>query len=89
MILKGSGLFSPAPNLGSQAGRTVLVGVGVMLVGVVFVSLAGFGRERALKSFDKHSGGFGAGLIMAAISGVLSAGWAFPSFTVKARSSRP
>ncbi|MBZ5561854.1 MAG: hypothetical protein LAP13_05475 [Acidobacteriia bacterium] len=74
MILKGSGLFSAAPSLGSLAGRTVLAGVGVMLVGVVFVSLAGFGRERALKNFDKHSGGFGTGLTMAAISGVLSAG---------------
>src|ERR1044071_5383101 len=28
MIVKGSGLFSEAPNLGSPAGRMVLVGVG-------------------------------------------------------------
>jgi L-rhamnose-proton symport protein (RhaT) len=74
MIFKGSGLFSAAPDLGSPAGRTVLVGVGVMLVGVIFVSLVGFGRERALSHGEKRSGGFRSGLIMAAISGVLSAG---------------
>lgn len=74
MIFKGSGLFSAAPNLGSPAGRTVLAGVGIMLVGVVFVSLAGFGRERALSNPQGRSGGFGSGLIMAVISGILSAG---------------
>ncbi len=74
MIFKGSGLFSEAPSPGSLASRTVLAAVGVMLVGVVFVSLAGFGRERALKNFDIRSGSFASGLIMAAISGVLSAG---------------
>lgn len=74
MIFKGSGLFSEAPNLGSTAGRAVLAGVGVMLAGVVFTSLAGFGRERALSNAEKRPGGFGIGLIMAAVSGILSAG---------------
>lgn len=77
MIVKGSGLFSEAPTLRSPAGQTVLAGVAIMLVGVVFVSLAGFGRDRAVKKLQQTSGRFGSGLIMAVISGVLSAGLSF------------
>lgn len=54
MIVKGSGLFSEAPNLNSAAGRAVLVGVGVMLLGVVVAAVAGFGRDRALQRISKQ-----------------------------------
>lgn len=77
MIFKASGLFEDAPDLGSPAGLTVLVGVVFMLGGVVLVSWAGFGRDRALKAQQQQSGaggGFLGGLIMAIIAGVLSTG---------------
>ncbi len=78
MIIKGSGLFSEAPNLGSSAGKVVLVGVGVMLVGVLLAALAGFGRDRALKNTDQpRTGSFLGGLIMVVIAGALSAGISF------------
>jgi len=78
MIVKGSGLFNEAPNLGSSAGRAVLVGVAVMLVGVVLAAFAGFGRDRALSKDDQAlSGSFLGGLIMVIIAGVLSAGISF------------
>ena len=78
MIVKGSGLFSEAPNLGSPAGRLVLLGAGVMLVGVLLAVLAGFGRDRILRSTDQpRSGSFLGGLIMVIIAGALSAGISF------------
>jgi len=78
MIVKGSGLFSEAPNLGSPAGKVVLLGVAVMLVGVVLAAFAGFGRDRILKSGDQpRSGSFLGGLIMVIVAGVLSAGISF------------
>lgn len=72
MLLKGSGGFKNAPNLGSPAGYAVLVGVAILLAGVVSASLAGFGRDRALKKLEKTSGGFLGGLIMTVIAGLLS-----------------
>jgi L-rhamnose-H+ transport protein len=91
MIVKGSGLFSEAPNLNSAAGRAVLVGVAIMLVGVIIAAFAGFGRDRALRpnseNIDFHkdsqpndraqSGIFLGGLIMVIIAGALSAGISF------------
>ena len=77
MIVKGSGLFAGAPNLGSAAGRTVLLGVAIMLVGVVLVALAGFGRDRALKTLKQPSGNFRTGLLMVVLAGVLSVGLSF------------
>jgi L-rhamnose-H+ transport protein len=75
MVIKGSGLFKDAPNLGSNAGLTVLFGVAVMLVGVVFASLAGFGRDVMLKKQQNNtSGSFVGGLIMTIVAGVLSCG---------------
>lgn len=74
MILKGSGLFSNAAGLDSPAGMAVMAGVGVMLIGVVLASLAGFGRDRMLQKQDKKSGSFLGGLIMAAIAGITSCG---------------
>jgi hypothetical protein len=70
--------FDNAPTLSSSAGQMILVGVAVILVGVVFSTMAGFGRERVLKSRDEPppwaSGGFLGGLVLAVIAGVLSAG---------------
>ncbi len=85
MIFKASGVFAGAPDLGSKAGLTVLVGVVVMVLGVFLASLAGFGREKCAKPPPKADatdgemsrGGFGLGLIMVIIAGVLSAGWGF------------
>lgn len=81
MVFKASGVFSSAPNLISKAGLIVLCGVVVMVVGVFFASLAGFGRERLLKETEQKtkikSGSFGIGLIMVIISGILSTGWGF------------
>jgi L-rhamnose-H+ transport protein len=74
MIVKGSGLFKDAANLSSPAGLAVLLGVAVMLVGVVFAALAGFGRDRALQKQEQRSGSFLGGLIMTIIAGVLSCG---------------
>ena len=74
LIFKGSGLFKGAPDVTSPAGLCVLTGVGVMLIGVVLASLAGFGRDRELKKLQKPSGSFLAGLIMTVIAGVTSAG---------------
>lgn len=83
MIFKGSGMFKDAADIGSKPGLVVLAGVGVMLVGVVLVATAGFGRERQIKTMKAEaktapvsSGRFVVGLIMAAVSGVLSAGMA-------------
>ena len=78
MIIKGTGLFSEAPNLGSPAGKVVLLGVAVMFVGVVLAAIAGFGRNRILtKIAQSPSGTFAGGLIMVIIAGVLSAGLSF------------
>ncbi|MBI2844342.1 MAG: hypothetical protein HYX78_13150 [Armatimonadetes bacterium] len=74
MLVKGSGLFRNAPDIGSPAGLMVLAGVGVMLIGVVFAAFAGFGRDRTLQKLQKTSGSFLGGLIMTAIAGVLSCG---------------
>ena len=77
MIFKGSGLFQNAPDLTSNAGLTVCLAVALMLAGVVFASLAGFGRDRELKKLSDKSGGFLAGLIMTVVAGILSSFMAF------------
>ncbi|MGD0896595.1 MAG: L-rhamnose/proton symporter RhaT [Thermoguttaceae bacterium] len=77
LVFKGSGLFRDAADLGSPAGIAVLAGVGVMLVGVVVASIAGFGRDRALQKSRAIGGGFLGGLIMTVVAGVLSSFMAF------------
>jgi L-rhamnose-H+ transport protein len=74
MCIKGTGLFEDSPNVGSPAGLTLLAGVAVMLVGVLMVSLAGFGKSRAEGNTGNSSHGFVTGLVMAALAGVLSSG---------------
>ena len=44
----------------------------ILLAGVISASLAGFGRDRALKKLEKTSGGFLGGLIMTVVAGLLS-----------------
>ncbi|MHB9036797.1 MAG: L-rhamnose/proton symporter RhaT [Armatimonadota bacterium] len=77
MIVKGSGLFKDAPDIGSTAGKTVLVGVAIMLLAVIFAAFAGFGRDRALQKMEKKSGSFLTGMIMAICGGILSCGISF------------
>lgn len=77
MIFKGTGLFANAPGIMSSAGTIVLLGVLFMLIGVVLASLAGFGRDKALKKDQSQSGNFLAGLVMVGLSGVLSCGISF------------
>jgi L-rhamnose-H+ transport protein len=74
MVFKASGLFRRAPDLLSLPGRVVLVGVAMMLAGVVLVSMAGFGRDRALPQARKTPHGFLGGLVMVVIAGILSTG---------------
>ena len=74
MILKGTGKFADSPDITSHSGIVAMVGVGVMLLGVILSSFAGFGRARIMKQEEKTSGSFAVGLIMAIVAGVLSAG---------------
>jgi len=74
MVFKGSGRFQEAADLNSPAGRVILIATALMLVGVVFVALAGFGRDKILKKKDERSGGFFGGLVMCVISGICSVG---------------
>lgn len=78
MLLKGTGLFGNSPNLCSVPGVTVLAGVALMLCAVVLSVIAGFGRERMLKTVARSStvptGSFLGGLFMAIVAGVLSSG---------------
>jgi hypothetical protein len=77
MVFKGSGRFQDAPSLGSPAGTAVLVGVVVLLAGVASATLAGFGRDRALKQLQQTTGGFLGGLFMAVTAGVFSSFMSF------------
>ena len=77
MIFKGTGRFQDAADLNSPAGQVILIATGLMLVGVVFVALAGFGRDRMLDKKDEREGSFLGGLIMCVISGICSVGPAF------------
>lgn len=78
MVFKGTGLFSNSPDLFSTSGLTVMSAVGVMLCGVAFTAIAGFGRECILKTGEGSqaisSGSFFGGLVMASLAGVLSSG---------------
>ncbi len=81
LLFKASGAFANAPDLFSRTGLVVMVGVAVMIVGVYFASLAGFGRERAQQSGGEArlnaKGGFAVGLMMVIAAGILSTGWGF------------
>ena len=81
MIFKGSGLFGNAPGLLSSAGVVILVGLIVIIIGIALVSIAGFGREKALNKHSNESsnnkqasGNFMKGLVLVILAGFLSAG---------------
>jgi L-rhamnose-H+ transport protein len=80
MLFKASGLFSNASDIKSPAGLTVLLGVAIMVIGVIMVTIAGFGRERTAKKTDEQKsagGGFLLGLVLSICAGVLSSGISF------------
>ncbi|MDO4586770.1 MAG: L-rhamnose/proton symporter RhaT [Planctomycetia bacterium] len=80
MILKGSGIFEKSPDLMTIAGILVVVSIVVIVLGVLILTIAGFGREKALSGKSElerqmqASGSFIQGLILVCIAGVLSAG---------------
>jgi hypothetical protein len=74
LVMKGSGLFHNAADISSRAGLTILAGVAIMLIGVAFVTAAGFGRDRALRRAEPRSGKFAVDLSLCVIAGVLSCG---------------
>lgn len=78
MVLKGSGLFSNAPSLMSDAGIFIIAGLAVVIIGVIIVIIAGKGRERVLNangnSENRSLGSFAKGLMLIIPSGILSCG---------------
>lgn len=78
MVLKGSGLFHNAPDVMSKVGIFLILGLVVVIIGVILVIKAGFGREKIL-SKDKNtekgaSGSFVKGLMLIIPAGILSSG---------------
>jgi hypothetical protein len=80
MIIKGSGSFGNAPDLLSKAGVLIFTGLIVMVIGIMFVSMAGFEREKVLKAENsplkdgQPSGKFLQGLVLVVLAGILSCG---------------
>jgi L-rhamnose-H+ transport protein len=80
LIFKGSGLFGTAPGIFSASGILIMIGLIVIIIGVSFVSAAGFGREKILnrqsQSVKTHqaSGNFMKGLLLVIAAGILSSG---------------
>jgi L-rhamnose-H+ transport protein len=77
MVFKGTGQFSNTPDILSGVGALILIGLIIILIGVIFISLAGFGRDRYLKGTSeeqtlKKSSKFLSGFILAIIAGILS-----------------
>ena len=56
MIIKASGVFQKAPISFRCRGLIILFGMAIMVLGVVFASLAGAGRERMLNQTGKRLG---------------------------------
>ncbi len=82
MTVKASGVFQDAPDLLSKPGAIILVGMFIMLLGVVFASLAGAGREKMWNASaptpgQNRANGFAVGLAMVVLAGILSVGWGF------------
>lgn len=67
--------------LGTQSGRTILVGVGICLLGIVFAGAAGVMKEKEMTEEQKRSSikefNLKKGLLVATFSGVMSACFAY------------
>jgi hypothetical protein len=80
MIMKGSGLFANAPSLLSKPGMVIMAGLFVIIIGIVLITIAGFGREKVLKNEsgqtkkERASGNFLQGLLLTILAGILSTG---------------
>ncbi len=61
--------------LSSPGGRMILIGIGLCLVGIAVCGFAGFRKEKELVTEAKKDGEFrlGRGLVLALVSGILSA----------------
>jgi hypothetical protein len=81
MVFKASGVFADAPDLWSKPGLIVMIGAAIMVVGVIFASLAGANREKSRNAETGNSqqaklaGNFALGIVMVIAAGVLSVGW--------------
>lgn len=67
--------------IGSPAGKGVLVGIGICLIGIIIIGMAGHRKEKEF-SAASNQGSFGAtnfwkGLVVATICGIMSACFAF------------
>lgn len=80
MIIKGSGSFYNTPDLLSKSGVLIFTGLIVIVIGIMFVSKAGFDREKVLKIGNnviknrQSSGKFLQGLLLVILAGILSSG---------------
>jgi len=77
LFFKGSGKFSEAPSLASTSGQCIMMGVLVLLVAVVVMARAGFGRDRAMAGQGCTGKGFTMGFAMAVLAGMLQVGLSF------------
>jgi L-rhamnose-H+ transport protein len=67
--------------LGTTSGRTILVGVGICLLGIVFAGAAGISKEKEMSEVQKRASikefSLKKGLLVATFSGVMSACFAY------------
>lgn len=67
--------------LGTTSGRTILVGVGICLLGIVFAGAAGISKEKEMSDAQKRASikefSLKKGLLVATFSGVMSACFAY------------
>ena len=67
--------------LGTTSGRTILVGVGICLLGIVFAGAAGISKEKEMSEAQKRASikefSLKKGLLVATFSGVMSACFAY------------
>lgn len=73
MIVKGSGVFRKAPDIGSSMGISVLAGVAILIAAVILSAMAGHAREKQNRGSTSHHG-FLKGLCLAIAAGILSSG---------------
>lgn len=81
LLVRGDGLFGNAPSVFSEQGAVILIGLGLLVIGVILTSRAGFQREKVLRGgHDGHVERrrirllFGKNMMLVTLAGVLSAG---------------